>query len=143
MSPFYEMPAALPITLRVRALLAARGLSVSDMSVAIKRTESTIKNVLTGNARTRSDRTRQLISDYVGDEIFPGVKPRLERLSAGVKLQRGTELLLPTAEAAGVLKSLLGSSAERRKRTLILTQLVVVHIPILKNKSSTGESPTL
>ena len=121
-----------PNLVRTRALLAARGLTLMDLAQVIGRSPRTIKNVLNGGQHQAP--TQQAITDFLGVEMFHGVKPRLARIA--VKLKKGTVIVSPTLKAAEVLETLLRSSTERRRRSLILTQSIVINIEDRKPKQA-------
>jgi transcriptional regulator with XRE-family HTH domain len=119
------MPAAAPLTKRVRALLAARGLTVDDMAEAIGRNKLTIRNVLTESKLQIP--TRQAITDFLGTEIFPGIRPNLK--SIGFKLPIGTRIIFPAAVAANLFASRLRDSADSRGTEVVIRKPVIIRLP--------------
>jgi hypothetical protein len=133
------MPAATPLTKRVRALLAYRGLTVGDMAAAIGRDELTIRNVLTENAVLIP--TRQAITDFVGVELFAGIEPRMKQVA--FKLQSGTMIALTEQEAARSLHFLLRNNTTRNGNRIELRDDVIVRIQSTPEPVQLEEKPPI
>jgi hypothetical protein len=105
------------------------------MSAAIGRSEKTIKNVLIDAAHHIP--TRQAISDFLGEEIFPDIRPRQQWI--GVKLPRRTQIILPSRVAAKLLESVLHGTSKRQANQIELSESVIFRIrkiPVADQKKS-------
>lgn len=119
------MPPPTAITRQVNALLAARGLTRADLAKAIGRNIFTIRNVLT--LHDVQPPTRRAITDFLGVEIFPGVKP--DRRGITFKLPAGTEIALPSPVVAKLLESLFRGAARRAGNRIEFLEPAIIRIP--------------
>jgi hypothetical protein len=92
---------------RIRVWLASHGWHFTDLAALSGLGETTIYDVLSG--RSSSTRSRQILTNAIGEEIFPGMMPTEQR----VTFPAGTETDFADDESAAAFTAGFASYVER------------------------------